>query len=48
MEKSEGHIARRPKKRIEALFLDNVGKVLTRDQILEAARDPETGQEPDG
>lgn len=35
------------KKRIEALFLDNVGKVLERAQILEAAKDPVTGQEPE-
>lgn len=35
------------KKRIEALFLDNVGKVLTREQILQAARDPVTGKEPE-
>jgi hypothetical protein len=35
------------KRRIEALFLDNVGKVLTREQIIEAARDPTTGREPE-
>jgi hypothetical protein len=35
------------KKRIEALFLDNIGKVVTREQILEAARDPLTGNEPE-
>ncbi|MDX1995369.1 MAG: hypothetical protein SF029_23495 [bacterium] len=35
------------KKRIEALFLDNLGKVLSREQILEAARDPLTGKEPE-
>lgn len=35
------------KRRIEALFLDNIGKVLTRDQIIEAARDPETLKEPE-
>jgi hypothetical protein len=35
------------KRRIEALFLDNVGKVLTREQILEAARDPVSGKEPE-
>lgn len=35
------------KKRIEALFLDKIGKVLTREQILEAARDPYSGQEPE-
>lgn len=35
------------KRRIEALFLDNVGKILTREQILQAARDPVTGKEPE-
>jgi len=33
--------------RIEALFLDNVGKVVTRDNIIEVARDPETGADPE-
>lgn len=35
------------RRRIEALFLDNIGKVLTREQIQEAARDPDTGKEPE-
>lgn len=35
------------KSRIEALFLDNVGKIITREQILEAAKDPKTGLEPE-
>ncbi len=35
------------KKRIEALFLNNVGKVLTREQILEVAADYETKKEPE-
>jgi hypothetical protein len=35
------------KRRIEALFLDNVGKILTREQILEAARDPVSRKEPE-
>jgi hypothetical protein len=35
------------KKRIEALFLDNIGKVLGREQILEVAQDPMTGKEPE-
>lgn len=34
-------------KRIEALFLNNIGLVLTRAQILRAARDPKTGKEPE-
>lgn len=33
--------------RIEALFLDNVGKVLSREQVQQAARDPNTGKEPE-
>jgi hypothetical protein len=35
------------RKRIEALFLDNVGKILTREQIMEAAKNPSTGKEPE-
>lgn len=35
------------KKRIEALFLDNIGKVLTREQIIKAAMDPDSGREPE-
>jgi hypothetical protein len=35
------------KKRIEALFLDNIGKILTREQIQEAARDPVTRKIPE-
>ncbi len=33
--------------RIEAFFLDNVGKVVTRAQLLEVAKDPHTGEEPE-
>jgi hypothetical protein len=35
------------KKRIEALFLDNIGKVLTNEQIQQAAYDPEKGRAPE-
>ena len=35
------------KKRIEALFLDNLGKVLNRELIQRAARDPKTKKEPE-
>jgi hypothetical protein len=35
------------KRRIEALFLDNIGKIITREQILKVAKDPNTGQEPE-
>lgn len=33
--------------RIEALFLNNLGKVVTRQQIIRAATNPETGIEPE-
>ncbi|MEP7171370.1 MAG: restriction endonuclease [Bacteroidota bacterium] len=35
------------KQRIEALFLENVGKIITREQILKVAIDPVTGKEPE-
>src|SRR4030042_110043 len=35
------------KRRIEALFLDNIGRVLGRQQIIQVARDPKTGEEPE-
>jgi hypothetical protein len=35
------------KERIEALFLDNIGKVLTREQIIEVATDPKTQKQPE-
>lgn len=33
--------------RIEALFLDDIGKILTREQIIQAATDPITGEAPE-
>jgi hypothetical protein len=33
--------------RIEAFFLDNLGKVATREQLIEVATDPETGRAPE-
>ncbi|HCT8042089.1 hypothetical protein R4J70_08075 [Pseudomonas aeruginosa] len=33
--------------RIEALFLNNIGLVVTREQIIKAATDPVTGKEPE-
>lgn len=33
--------------RIEALFLNNIGLVVTRAQIIRAAKDPKTGKEPE-
>jgi hypothetical protein len=35
------------RQRIEALFLENVGKILKREQIIEAAKDPTTGRAPE-
>jgi hypothetical protein len=35
------------KDRIRAFFLDNIGKVVTREQILEVAKDPNTGRTPE-
>jgi hypothetical protein len=35
------------KKRIEALFLDNIGRILTREQIQEVARDPVSNKVPE-
>lgn len=35
------------KKRIEALFLDNLGKILTREQIIKVSVDPKTGRAPE-
>lgn len=33
--------------RIEAFFLDNIGKIATREQIIEVAKDPDTGKAPE-
>ena len=33
--------------RIEAFFLDNLGKVATREQLINVARDPRTGRTPE-
>lgn len=35
------------RKRIEAFFLDNIGRVATREQIMEVATDPTTGRTPE-
>lgn len=37
------YLQRSVRARIEAFFLDNLGKVATREQLVEVARDPETG-----
>ena len=33
------------KKRIEAFFLGNIGRIATREQIIEVARNPKTGRQ---
>ena len=35
------------RKRIETFFLDNIGKIATREQIIEVATDPNTGEVPE-
>jgi len=35
------------RKRIEAFFLDNIGKIATREQIMQVATDPKTGRVPE-
>jgi hypothetical protein len=35
------------RKRIEALFFDNIGKVVTREMIIKVATDPTTGRQPE-
>ena len=35
------------RERIEAFFLDNLGKVATREQLIEVATDPRTGRVPE-
>jgi len=35
------------RERIEALFLDNIGKIVTHELILQVAKDPKTGVEPE-
>ncbi len=35
------------RERIKALFLDNIGKTVTREQILEVSKDPKTGRVPE-
>jgi len=45
--KKRGYKAKSIKRRIEALFLDNVGKVITREQIIQVATNPVTGKQPE-
>ena len=41
------YIQKSVKKRIEALFLDNIGKILTREDIIKVAIYPKTGKQPE-
>jgi len=43
----QDYIHRTIKKRIEALFLDNIGKVITREQIIQVSIDPKTKRQPE-
>lgn len=45
--KKGGYKQKSIKLRIEALFLDNIGKIITREQIIEVATDPESGKQPE-
>jgi len=41
------YIQKSIKQRIEALFLDNIGKIITRELIIEVAANPVTGKQPE-
>ena len=41
------YLQRSIRARIEAFFLDNLGKIVTREQLLEVATDPRTGRTPE-
>jgi len=41
------YLQRSIRERIKAFFLDNLGKVVTREQLLEVATDPKTGRQPE-
>ena len=41
------YLQRSIRARLEAFFLDNLGKVATREQLLQVATDPRTGREPE-
>src|SRR4030067_2883664 len=42
-----GYSGKSVRERIEQFFLENIGRVATREQIQEAARDPKTGRVPE-
>lgn len=41
------YLQRSIRARIEAFFLDNLGRVVTREQLIEVATDPTTGRVPE-
>jgi hypothetical protein len=41
------YIQKTVRERIEAPFLDNIGKIITREQILEVSTDPKTKKQPE-
>ena len=41
------YLQRSIRARIEAFFLDNLGRVATREQLIEVAKDPRTGRQPE-
>jgi hypothetical protein len=41
------YVQKSVKARIEALFLDNIGKIITREQIIQVAIDPKTKKQPE-
>jgi len=41
------YLQRSIRARLEAFFLENLGRVVTREQILEVARNPKTGKVPE-
>lgn len=41
------YLQRSIRARIEAFFLDNLGRVATREQLVEVATDPTTGRVPE-
>ena len=44
---TSNYLQKSVRQRVEALFLNNVGLIVTRDQIRDAARNPKTGVDPE-
>jgi hypothetical protein len=45
--KNKSYTQKSIRDRIRTFLLDNVGKVVTREQLIEVARDPKSGREPE-